>query len=235
MSRKAVSRALRALDAGAEPADIDEILSGVTETFLRRRLRSLIDSGDFDSAPAQRLWTAKFGDSRPVPSTRDAKAHDPVVRPLLQGVPEGVAPEPAGGESPPTAVRLDDPTPLLSWVTRNHSGVFSLATLKRFEVWGVVATATLARSESSGPLTLTDYDQSAAGKFAYAIGAEDLVRGVVPPDPGEPGRTAKLRRLTSFGEIDDAAREISHLLVRNEEERDTRLTVSTWSSSCCAT
>ena len=46
-----------------------------------------------------------------------------------------------------------------------------------------------------------------------------------PLDPGEPGRTAKLRRLTSFGEIDDAAREISHLLVRNEEERDTRLTV----------
>ncbi|MCE2541418.1 MAG: hypothetical protein J4G16_13880, partial [Acidobacteria bacterium] len=79
--------------------------------------------------------------------------------------------------------------------------MFSLATLKRFEVWGVVATATLARAESSHPLTLTDYDQSAAGKFAYAIGSEDLVRGVAPSDPGEPGRTAKLRRLTSFGEI----------------------------------
>ena len=225
MSKNAVSRALRALDAGAEPADIDEILSGVTKTFLRRRLRSLIDSGDSDSAPAQRLWTAKFGDSRLVPSTRDTKARDPVVRPPLQGAPEGAAPEPAGGELPPTSIRLDDPTPLLSWMTRNHSDVFSLATLKRFEVWGVVATATLARSESSRPLTLTDYDQSAAGKFAHAIGSEDLVRGVVPSDPGEPGRTAKLRRLTSFGEIDDAAGEISHLLVRNDEERDTRLTV----------
>ena len=225
MSKKAVSRALRALDAGAEPADIDGILSGVTETFLRRRLRSLIDSGDSGSGPAQRLWTAKFGDSRLVPSTRDAKSRDRVVQPPVQGSPEGAAPEPAGGESPPTSIRLDDPTPLLSWVTRNHSGVFSLATLKRFEVWGVVATATLARSESSGPLTLTDYDRSAAGRFAQAIGAKDLVRGVVPPDHGEPGRTAKLRRLKSFGEIEDAAREISHLLVRNEEERDTRLTV----------
>ena len=225
MSKKAVSRALRALDAGAEPADIDEMLRGVTETFLRRRLRSLIDSGDSDSAPALRLWTVKFGDSRPAPSTRDAKSRDPVVRPPLEGAPEGAAPGPAGGEAPPTSVRLDDPTPLLSWLTRNHSGVFSLAALTRFEVWGVVAAATLARTESSRPLSLTDYDRSAAGRFAQAIGAKDLVRGVVPPDHGEPGRTAKLRRLKSSGEIDDAAREISQLLVRNEEERDTRLTV----------
>ena len=133
MSKKAVYRALRALEAGAEPADIDEILSGVTATFLRRRLRSLIDSGDSDSAPAQRLWTAKFGDSRPVPSTRDTKAEAPVVRPPLQGAPEGAAPEPAGGESPPTSVRLDDPTPLLSWMARNHSGGYP-GTLVAFEL-----------------------------------------------------------------------------------------------------
>ena len=54
MSKNAVSRALQALDAGAEPAEIDEILSGVTGTFLRRRLRSFIDSGGSDSVPAQR-------------------------------------------------------------------------------------------------------------------------------------------------------------------------------------
>ena len=54
MSKNAVSRALRALDAGAEPADIDKIPSGVTRTFLRGRLRFLIDSGGSDSVPAQR-------------------------------------------------------------------------------------------------------------------------------------------------------------------------------------
>ena len=164
MSKKAVSRALKALDAGAESAKIDEILhdGGVTETFLRRRLRHLIDSGDSDSAPAQRLWTAKFGDSLDVQSTRDTKARDP-------------APESLDSESPPAAIRLDDPTPLLSWVERNRSGVFSLTTLKMFEVWGVVATATLARSESSGPLTLAGYDQSDAGRFARAIGSMDLM------------------------------------------------------------
>ena len=227
MSKKTVSRALRALDAGAESAEIDEILrdGSVTETFLRRRLGHLIDSGDSDSASARRLWAAKFGDSPPVGSTRDAKAPEPATRPPLQGAVEGAAPESTDGEPPPTVIRLDDPAPLLSWVTRHHSGVFSLAALKRFEVWGVVATATLARSESSGPLALTDYEQSAAGRFAHAIGSKDLIRGVVPASRGEPGRTAKLRRLTAFGEIEDAASEISHLLVQDEQERATRLTV----------
>ena len=227
MSKKALSRALKALDAGARSAELDEILreGSVTETFLRRRLRHIIDSGDSDSAPAKRLWTAKFGASSPVQSTGDTTASDPAIQPPLQGVPEGATPEPPDSESPPAVIRLDDPTPLLSWVERNRGGVFSLATLTRFEVWGVVATATLARSESSGPLTLTDYDQSAAGKFARAIGSMDLIQGVAPASFGEPGRTAKLRRLTAFGEIEVAADEISHLLVQDEEGRDTRLTV----------
>ncbi len=227
MSRNAIFRALKALDAGAKSAEIDEILRDgtVTETFLRKRLRYLIDSGDSDSAAAQRLWTAKFGDPPAVQSTEDTKARDPATRPPLQGGPAGAGPESPDSESPPEVIRLDDPAPLLSWVERNRSGVFSLATLKTFEVWGVVATATLARFESSGPLTLTGYDLSPPGKFAHAVGAMDLIQDVVPASRGEPGRTAKLRRLTAFGGIEVAADEISHLLVQDEAERDTRLTV----------
>ena len=227
MSRNAVSRALRALDEGAKFAEIDEILrdGGVTETFLRRRLGHLIAAGASDSAAAQRLWMAKFDDSPPVPSTRGAEVSDRATRPPLQGAPEGATPESPANESPPAVIRLDDPTPLLGWVARNRNGVLSLATLRRFEVWGVVAAVTLARSEASDPLTLTDYEHSPAGRFAHAIGSEDLIRGVVSASRGEPGRTAKLRRLTAFGEIEEAASEISHLLVQDEHERATRLTV----------
>ena len=227
MSKKAVSRALKALAAGATSAEVDKILhdGGVTESFLRRRLGYLIHSGDSDSAPAHRLWTAKFGDSPPMQSTRGAEVRDPANRPSLQGAPEGGAPDSPANESPPAVIRLDDPAPLLGWVARNRSGVFSLATLRRFEVWGVVAAVALARSESSDPLTVTNYEHSPAGRFAHAIGSKDLIRGVVPASRGEPGRTAKLRRLTAFGEIEDAASEISHLLVQDEEERATRLTV----------
>ena len=227
MSKKAVSRALKALDAGATSAEIDKILydGAVTDSFLRKRLDYLIESDASDSAAAQRLWTAKFDDSPPVQSTRDAEVRDPATRPLPQGAPEGAAPDSPANESPPAVIRLDDPTTLLGWVARNRSAVFSLAKLKRFEVWGVVATATLARSESNDPLTLTDYEHSLAGRFAHAIGSKDLIQGVVPASRGEPGRTAKLRRLTAFGEIEDAASEISHLLVQDEEERATRLTV----------
>ena len=74
-------------------------------------------------------------------------------------------------------------------------------------------------------LTLTNYKASAAGRFALAIGASDLVRGVSPAAPGEAGRTAKLRRVTAFAEIEAAASEVSALLVRSDEGRDTRLTM----------
>ena len=136
-----------------------------------------------------------------------------------------MAPESPDSESPPEINRLDEPAPLLNWVERNRSGVFSLATLKRFEVWGIVATATLARSDSNDPLTLADYDESAAGRFAHAIGASDLVRGVAPASSGKPGRTAKLRRLTAFGGIESAASEVSALLVQDAGDKDTRLTM----------
>ena len=227
MSKKAVSKALKALDAGAKFAEIDKILhdGSVTESFLRKRLGYLIDSGDSDSIPAQRLWTTKFGDSPPVQSTRATTASDPAIRPPLQSVAEGVAHESPDSEPPPEVNRLDEPAPLLNWVERNRSGVFSLATLKRFEVWGIVATATLARSDSNDPLTLTDYDESAAGRFAHAIGASDLVRGVAPTSLGKPGRTAKLRRLTAFGGIESAASEVSALLVQDAGDKDTRLTM----------
>ena len=227
MSKNAVSRALRALAEGAEFAEIDEILrdGGVTESFLQKRLGYLIAAGDSDSVAAQRLWTAKFDESPPVQSTRDAEVRAPATRLSLQDTLEDATIESPANESPPAVIRLDDPTPLLGWVVRNRSGVFSLATLRRFEVWGVVAAVTLARSESSDPLTLTDYEHSSAGRFAHAIGSKDLIAGAVAASRGEPGRTAKLRRLTAFGEIEDAASEISHLLVQDEQEKATRLTV----------
>ena len=48
---------------------------------------------------------------------------------------------------------------------------------------------------------------------------------MAPAAPGETGRTAKLRRITAFAEIEAAASEVSALLVRSEEDKDTRLTM----------
>lgn len=128
-------------------------------------------------------------------------------------------------EPPPSAIGLDDPAPLFDWLERNHSRVLSFARVRKFEVWGIVATSALARAELKDRLTLTDYAESAAGRFAHAIGASDLVHGVAPAAPGEAGRTAKLRRVTVFAEIEATASEVSELLVRSEEDRDTRLTM----------
>ena len=128
-------------------------------------------------------------------------------------------------EPPPSAIGLDDPAPLFDWLHRNHSRVLSFAGVSKFEVWGIVATSALARPELNAPLALTGYTASAVGRFAHAIGASDLVRGVAPAAPGEAGRTAKLRRVTAFAEIEAAASEVSDLLVRGEKDRDTRLTM----------
>ena len=182
-------------------------------------------SGDADSALAERLWAARFGAGPPVGARGGTQAPGPAIRPQPSDATAGAAPDPPDVELSPEVIGLDEPTPLLSWIGASRSRVFSLATVRKFEVWGIVATATLARSDLNDPLILADYDESAAGRFARAIGASDLVRGVAPTSRGEPGRTAKLRRLTAFGEIESAAGEVSALLVQDDNDRDTRLTM----------
>ena len=184
-----------------------------------------MSSGEPDSALAERLWTSQFGAPPPVRAGTGTPVLAPTIQPQQPDATAAAASEPPEIGSPPALIGLDDPRPLLSWIELSHSSVFSLAAVKKFEVWGIVAAATLARSDSHAPLTLADYDGSAAGRFAHAIGASDLVRGVAPTSPGKPGRTAKLRRLTAFGEIESAASEVSALLVQDANDKDTRLTM----------
>ena len=222
MSKKAVSRALNALREGDAPA-IDENLRHVTQQFIRKDLTRRMRSEDSDSALAERLWRLRFESRPPVRTGADTQALGPATgaQPPADG---DAMPDSPDVEPPPSVIGLDDPAPLFDWLHRNHSRVLSFAGVLKFEVWGIVATSALARAELNAPLTLTGY-AAAVGRFARAIGASDLVRGVAPAAPGEVGRTAKLRRVTAFAEIESAASEVSALLVRSEKDRDTRLTM----------
>ena len=223
MSRKAVSRALEALREGDTPAS-DEILRHLTSQFIRKELTRRMRSEDPDSALAERLWRLRFESCPAVRTGADTQALRPAIR-AQRPADADATPDSPDVEPPPSAVGLDDPAPLFDWLHRNHSRVLSFARVSKFEVWGIVATSALARAELNDRLTLTDYAVSAAGRFAHAIGVSDLVRGVAPAAPGEAGRTAKLRRVTAFAEIEAAASEVSTLLVRSDEGRDTRLTM----------
>ena len=230
MSRKAVSRALEALREGDTPA-IDEILRHLTQQFIQKELTRRMRSEDPDSALAERLWRLRFESCPAARAGADTQALRPALRAQRPDSPDATpdspdaTPDSPDVEPPPSAIGLDDPAPLLDWLHRNHSRVLSFAGVSKFEVWGIVATSALARAELNDPLTLTDYTVSAVGRFAHAIGAAELVRGVAPAAPGEAGRTAKLRRVTAFADIEAAASEVSALLVRSEEDRDTRLTM----------
>ena len=223
MSKKAVSRALNALREGDAPA-IDENLRHVTQQFIRKDLTRRMGSEDSDSALAERLWRLRFESCPPVRKGADTQALRPAIRAQRPAAADAT-PDAPDVAPPPSAIEMDDPAPLFDWLHRNHSRVLSFAGVLKFEVWGIVATSALARTELNDRLTLTDYTVSAAGRFAKAIGASDLVRGVAPAVRGEAGRTAKLRRVTAFAEIEAAASEVSALLVRSEEDRDTRLTM----------
>ena len=223
MSKKAVSRALEALREDDTPA-IDEILSHLTPQFIQKDLTRRMRSEDPDSALVERLWRLRFESCPPVRKGADTQTLRPAHR-AQRRADADATPDAPDVEPPPSAIGLDDPAPLFDWLHRNHSRVLSFARVSKFEVWGIVATSALARTELNDRLTLTDYTVSAAGRFAHAIGASDLVRGVAQAAPGEAGRTAKLRRVTAFAEIEAAASEVSALLVRSEEDRDTRLTM----------
>ena len=223
MSRKAVSRALEALREGDTPA-IDEFLRHLTPQFIQKDLTRRMRSEVPDSALAERLWRLRFESCPPIRKGADTQALRPAIRAQRPAAADAT-PDAPDVAPPPSAIGMDDPAPLFDWLHRNHSRVLSFAGVLKFEVWGIVATSALARTELNDRLTLTDYTVSAAGRFAKAIGASDLVRGVAPAVRGEAGRTAKLRRVTAFAEIEAAASEVSALLVRSEEDRDTRLTM----------
>lgn len=218
-----MSKALQALRDGDMPA-IDEILRHVMPQFVKEDLARRMRSEDPDSELLERLWRLRFEPCPPVPREADKRT----IHPANRAEPRSDArstPDAPDVEPPPSAIGLDDPAPLFAWFQRNHSRVLSFANVRKFEVWGIVATSALARTELNDRLTLADYTVNAAGRFAHAIGVSDLVEGVAPTAPGEAGRTAKLRRVTAFAEIEATASEVSELLVRREEDRDTRLTM----------
>ncbi|MCE2392103.1 MAG: hypothetical protein J4G09_11565 [Proteobacteria bacterium] len=225
MSRRAVSKALNAIEKGSSATEIREILRDVNASFIRKRITHLIHTSDPNSGLGERLWNELFSDSPPIRPDSPSPAGSESGR--TDKVSETFGPahqlDEAEIELPLSTISLDNPAVFLEWLMKPTSKVLSLAGIRVFEAWAIVASAVPARIESESTLRVIDYDQSQAGGFVRAIGLPDLIQNIPPDTPGEPGRTAKLRRLTAFGEIERAAEEISRLLVLEENQKDTRL------------
>ena len=126
---------------------------------------------------------------------------------------------------PPTkqSITLNKPERFLQWISSEPS-FFSFEGFNLTEIWSLVALGVLARKDGEKPLCVEQQMDSPAGRFAHAVGFDDVLRGEPGVSIGERERTVKLARIRKFEDIERTSREITDLLISKDEE-ETALTV----------
>lgn len=124
----------------------------------------------------------------------------------------------------PDRILLDDPAPLLGWIASDPREA-DFDRVDVCEVWGLVAIATLARSQAPMLALRETVGRTGASRFAHALGLGEVAAGSPPIRAAEPARTVKLTRLSDFSAVEPAAFQISRLLI-GEEDEDTRKAIS---------
>jgi len=189
-----------------------QLLDGIDADFIRKRLSLL--AGDNDQAVvigARRLWDALFS------------VEELVARPTEEPKPVGLLADPLDEPARPlvalpSRLLLENPGPFFQALSA-HKGRFEID-LDRVEVshmFALVGLATLARSDGQASAIVRG-SHSDAARFAHAVGMEEVVAGKKPVTPGEPGRTAKLRRIQSPDQIEPLSREIAGLILPEDVE-----------------
>ncbi|MDR0965349.1 MAG: hypothetical protein LBM75_02380 [Myxococcales bacterium] len=119
---------------------------------------------------------------------------------------------------------LDKPTEFLKWISQNPVS-FDFANLRVAEIWSLVALSTLARKNGAPSLDVQMNQSSSSGRFAHAVGFEDVLDGMPPIAPGIEGRTVKLSRLKNIVEIEKTASKISKLISPDDGQTETKDTI----------
>ncbi|MGI5862944.1 MAG: hypothetical protein ACOX6T_12905 [Myxococcales bacterium] len=124
----------------------------------------------------------------------------------------------------PSKWTLDNPAPLLRWLAAGPSSL-SFDSVQIAEAWSLVAFGTLGRQERPGAFPIQLSTDSPTGRFAYALGLDDVIHGTPPIGAGQEGRTVKLTRVKRIDEIEADADKIARLLFPGATRRDTALTI----------
>ncbi len=101
----------------------------------------------------------------------------------------------------------------------------SLDDIGTVEMWALAGLAALARRNGEPALEVANSRTSEAGRFASAVGFEDVVAGLPSTTLGEAGRTIKLQRIRDIQEVERVARRIVDLMLPASEEDETRSTL----------
>ena len=103
-------------------------------------------------------------------------------------------------------------------------GPIDLDAVELAQVWALVGLAALGRANGQA-LIVRSSGVSTVGRFAAAVGLDDAIAGRAMSGPGEPQRTAKIRRVRTPAEADQAARDIAALLLPNVDDDESQRTI----------
>jgi anti-sigma regulatory factor (Ser/Thr protein kinase) len=234
MSKKIVEHGVSCFLKG----DILETYSSLSKleiNFLRKRLIILFKEGKIDSNQATTIWnisfphlknrlfTGKDFEEKQV-KTKNLQLQDLFIDKKI------FAP-------PPTSrrINLNFPFEFLDWLKINTENVISIDDFDMTQPWGLAAIAALARKERENPLKVDLIGTSSPGRFAFAIGMNELINNKFESLKIKDGRTVKMQRVNNFAKIEPIAYEISHLLIdknilKNDksiffDEEETRRTI----------
>lgn len=85
-------------------------------------------------------------------------------------------------------------------------------------LWALTALAAHGRMDAPGHIAISSNLASSAGRFAHELGLEEVLHGGSVRIAGEGGRTVCMRRVTRFGELEQVASEISHLVAPTDDD-----------------
>ena len=209
MSKKRVLEAVEA--AGAAGLDAARtLLAGLDREFVRKRLALLAGRAQ-TAAGARAVWEDLFAEQELVPIIPS-----PDVLAVEEAIEEG--PPPLPHAIMPARLMLENPGPLLQALSQHDHFEVDLDEIDVSQMFALVAMGTLARQRVEPPLRFVGGKSSDAARFAHALGMDDLIAGREPALPGEPGRTAKLRRVERPDQIERCSREIAALILPEEDE-----------------
>jgi hypothetical protein len=116
-----------------------------------------------------------------------------------------------------TRLLLNDPHGFMAWLADGRRrGTLSLADVDFAHAFAVAAVAALARRDGPERIAL-DVAASKAGRFAHAIGIDELVAGAVEREPTERERTVSLTRVKGRGPKEAISEKIVRLLLPDDQ------------------
>ncbi len=213
MSKRKFYQAIE-FDLNGDEKTAVEMLGALHRQFVNKRLKTSVEEGKITPEQANRLWNKSFHNDELINYTHIQPDNSKVKDQTNEEENELKYSAPP----PSSKIDLSKPDEFLHWLESQVSKGNRIICLDDFDMvqpWGLAALAALARVDGDPAVEILTNGSSNAGKFANAIGLNDVVNARKSLGKAEQGRTVKMRRIKDFTKIEKSASEISHLIIDN--------------------